>query len=491
MKKFFEKHDLIKLTGICILLVVILSWIISSGYFSAGVISYAEINRIGIFDLTTYSVLTVMYYFLVFMFIFVVGGFYKFLGSLDAYDSLTSKIASVFTGKEKLFVAISTLVFACLSGISTESVVLLAIIPFAITILSKLKVDKITGLVATFGGVLIGILGATYSTSIIGHLADTGYGLGVSYGYELITVVVLFAIAYLLLTYFAFARMNKAKANKDVALLEDPFMRPIKVEEEKKSKKKTTKVRKVSTVGLSILLVITFVVLILAFIGWDAAFGVDVFTNAYNWTKEATIFNHEIFAYILGIHEGSSVVQNILGAFGSWDLLLASGVILVSSLLIKLVYHVPFDKMLDEFGEGFKKSGKTVFVALMVYIVWILSVVFPTMPSIVAKITEGLGTNIGTLFASGALTSLFVVDFQYVVNMIGSLFANFSNVNVAALILQTSYGMIQFIAPTSVILMIGLSMLNIKFKDYFKFIWKFLLPMLAVIIIIMVILMYV
>lgn len=491
MKKFFEKHDLIKLTGICVLLVVILSWIISSGYYTSGVISYDVINRIGIFDLTTYSLLTVMYYFLVFMFIFVVSGFYKFLGSLDAYDSLTSKIASVFKGKEKLFVALSTLVFACLSGISTEHIVLLAIIPFAITILSKLKVDKISGLIATFGGILIGILGATYSTSIVGHLADTSYGLSVSYGFELITVIVLFAIAYLLLTYFAFARMNKAKANSEIALLEDPFARPIKVEEETKGKKKVKKERKVSTVGLSILLIITFVVIVLAFIGWNAAFGVEAFTDAYNWTKEATIFDQEIFAYILGIHEGSNVVQNVFVAFGSWDLLLASGVILLSSLLIKLVYHVPFDKMLDEFGEGFKKSGKTVFVALMVYVVWILSVVFPTMPSLVAKITEGLGTNIGTLFASGALTSFFVVDFQYVVSMVGSLYANFTNVNVAALILQTSYGIIQFIAPTSLILMVGLSMLNVKFKDYFKFIWKFLLAMLVVVIIILAILMYV
>lgn len=490
MKKLFEKHDLFKLTGICILLAVILSWLISSGYFTSGVISYDVINRIGIFDLTTYSLLTVMYYFLVFMFIFVVGGFYKFLGSLDAYDSLTSKIASVFEGKEKLFVAISTLVFACLSGICTEHIVLLAIIPFAITVLSKLKVDKITGLIATFGGILIGILGATYSTSIVGHLADASYGLGVSYGYELITVVVLFAIAYLLLIYFAFARINKAKVNSDIALLEDPFMRPALIEE-KKDKKKVKKARKVSTVGLSMLLVITFVVLILAFIGWDSAFGIDVFSNAYTWTKEATIFDKEVFAFILGIHEGSNVVQNVFVAFGSWDLLLASGVILISSLLIKLVYHVPFDKMLDEFGEGFKKSGKTVVVALMVYVVWILSVVFPTMPSIVAKITEGLGTNIGTLFASGALTSLFVVDFQYVVNMVGSLYANFSNPNVSALILQTSYGLIQFMAPTSLVLMVGLSMLNIKFKEYFKFIWKFLLAMLVVIIIILAILMYV
>ena len=96
-----------------------------------------------------------------------------------------------------------------------------------------------------------------------------------------------------------------------------------------------------------------------------------------------------------------------------------------------------------------------------------------------------------TLFAGGALTSIFAVDFQFVVGLIGSLFATFENAQISALILQAAYGFVGFIAPTSAVLMLGLSMLDIKFKDYFKGIWKFLLALLIVIFVVIAILMYV
>ena len=230
MKKFFEKHDLFKLVGIFVLIAVLLTWLVSSSYFASGTLTSTEFSRVGLFDLTTYGLLQIFYFTVVFMFVIVVGGFYKFVGSLDAYDNLTSKIAAKFKGKEKVLVALSILLFGVISGVSTDQLVLFALAPFVISILSKLKVDKITGLVATFGGILTGILGATYAPKITGMLVDATNGLGVSYGFELASTVILFVVAYLLLTYFALARMSKiAKTNK-AEILVDPFA-TVKVEE--------------------------------------------------------------------------------------------------------------------------------------------------------------------------------------------------------------------------------------------------------------------
>lgn len=152
MKKFFEKHDLFKLVGIFVIIAVLLTWLVSSSYFASGTLTSTEFSRVGLFDLTTYGLLQIFYFTVVFMFVIVVGGFYKFVGSLDAYDNLTSKIAAKFKGKEKVLVALSILLFGVISGVSTDQLVLFALAPFVISILSKLKVDKITGLVATFGG---------------------------------------------------------------------------------------------------------------------------------------------------------------------------------------------------------------------------------------------------------------------------------------------------------------------------------------------------
>ena len=477
MKKFFEKHDLFKLAGIFMFIAIILSWLCSYSYYAEGTLTTTEITRVGLFDISTYTLLGLYYFTVIFVFIFIAAGFYKFLGTTAAYQKLTDKIANVFKGKEKIFVALSTLVFACLTGVSTEYFVLLALIPFALTILSKLRVEKVVGLSATFGGMLVGILGSTYSTKIVGNLVDATYGLGVSYGYELVSVIVLFVIAYMLLTYFAFARMNKT--NKNSSILEDPFA-SSEVIVEKKTKKKVKEV-KVSTIPLVIVLIITFALIILAFIGWETAFGVSVFTNVYNWITQATVFDETVYSYILG---------SSLQVFGKWDLLSAAGVLFLATLIIKVIYHIPFDKVIESYGDGFKKISKSVVLLLVIYSILEFSVIYPTIPGLVDKIM-GLGSNIFTLFFSGVLTNTFTVEFQYTVSLVGSLFKNFESLNVAALALQTSFGVVSFIAPTSAILMLGLSMLDIKFKDWVKYIWQFVLAITIVVFIILAILMYV
>lgn len=484
MKKFFEKHDLFKLTGIFVIIATLATWLVSSSYFTSGTLTSNGFNRVGLFDLTTYSLLQMFYFTVVFMFVIVVAGFYKFIASLEAYDNLTSNIAAKFNGKEKVLVAISIFVFGALSGISTETLALFALVPFVISILAKLKVDKVTGLIATFGGILVGVLGATYAPKITGILVDPTNGLGVSYAYELASTIVLFVVAYLLLTYFVLARMSKIQNDKNskAEILVDPFV-TVKEDasEDKKDKKKEKKKRRVSSVGLVIILALVFIITILAYVGWEAAFGVKLFTDVTTWIQNATLFGENVYSYILG---------QALVPFGEWDLLAGAGLLLFASLIIKFVYHVPFDKMLDEYVEGFKVIVKPIAILMMVYLVLEISIIFPTISFFVDKIMS-LGNNFGTLFASGALTSVFAVDFQYTVSTVSSVFLKFSDTNVAALILQAAYGLIQFIAPTSAILMLGLSCLDIKFKDYFKFIWKFALAILVVIIVILAILIYV
>ena len=58
---------------------------------------------------------------------------------------------------------------------------------------------------------------------------------------------------------------------------------------------------------------------------------------------------------------------------------------------------------------------------------------------------------------------------------------------VLAIIYQAMFGLVSFFAPSSAILMIGLSYLGIPYKDWMKYIWKFLVAMLLVIIIVLII----
>ena len=481
MKKLCEKHSLLVGALITLLIAIVLSWIFPEAYYSSGKLglSYAEKfglfastandTRVGLFDITTYGQLVIYYFTTIFVFAFVVAGFYKLLGSTAAYQKLTDNIAKKFEGKEKVFVAIVSLVIACVSGISTEQFAIFALIPFVITILSKLKVDKVSGVSATFGAVLIGILGATYSVKISGQLANASTGLGVSYGNELLATIILFVIAYLLLMFFTFMRMNKVQGSKENALV-DPFMS----EEVKAQDKKNAK-----TLPLIISIVILFVSLILAYTGWETAFGVTAFKDALTWIQDATLFNSNVYSHVLG---------GTLAAFGSWDLFIGGGLILIASMVIKFIYKIPFGKVVEEFVDGFKTIGKPLALLIVVYTVLEISVIYPRIPGIVSLIL-GMGTNVITIFISGILTTIFAVDFQYVVSLIASAFTGFSNLNAAAFALQAAYGLVGFVAPTSAILVFGLSMFNISLKEWFKHIWKFALSLLVVIIIILIILM--
>lgn len=481
MKKLCEKHSLLVGALITLFIAIILSWIFPEAYYSNGKLglSYAEKfglfastandTRVGLFDITTYGQLVIYYFTTIFIFAFVVAGFYKLLGSTAAYQKLTDNIAKKFEGKEKIFVGIAALIIACISGISTEQFAIFALIPFVISILSKLKVDKVSGVTATFGAVLVGILGATYSVRINGQLANTSTGLGVSYGNELLATIVLFVIAYALLMFFTFVRMNKVQGTKENALV-DPFMG----EEVKAADKKNVKV-----LPLVICVIILFVSLILAYIGWESAFGVTAFKDALAWIQDAELFNSKIYSHVLG---------GTIAAFGSWDLFIGGGLILIASMVIKFIYRIPFSKVVEEFVSGFKAIGKPLALLVVVYTVLEISVIYPRVPGLVSLIL-GMGTNIATIFISSILTTVFAVDFQYVVSLIAGAFSGFSNLNAAAFALQAAYGLVSFIAPTSAILVFGLSMFDISLKEWFKHIWKFLLALLVVIIIILIILM--
>ena len=79
MKKFFEKHDLFKLVGICLLVVVAFTWFLKQGDFATGKFAVdTALNRIGLFDVVTYGCTVIDIYFVNIVFVFAVAGFYKF-----------------------------------------------------------------------------------------------------------------------------------------------------------------------------------------------------------------------------------------------------------------------------------------------------------------------------------------------------------------------------------------------------------------------------
>jgi len=225
-------------------------------------------------------------------------------------------------------------------------------------------------------------------------------------------------------------------------------------------------------VGL-ILIVLTT---ILAYLPWET-WGVTVFTSITDWVNGLTLFGVPIISYIFGDFT----------AFGSWDIFTMQFVMIFATLLIHWFGKMSLDEVFTSYGEGFKKMSYVVIVLLFVYAVLEFAVMFPVIPVMVDWIA-GLakGFNVVLAFLGALITSVFGVEMQYVTSLTGSYFATTyaSRLDIMAILFQSAFGLVSFIVPSSAILMMGLAYLDIPYKDWFKYIWKFLLAMFVVIVII-------
>ena len=521
MKKFFEKHDLVKITCCMILFTVLLTWIVKQGYFNAGELVVNDITRVGIFDFVTYGLLGMYYFTVLITFLFVVGAFYQFLSNLGAYQKLTDKISERWKGKEILFSLIISFVIAAFASIVNDYFVIIALLPFIITILSKLKVDKIGTYVTTFGAMLVGILGSTISQKVAGMNVQY-FTLNITD--NLLEKILIFVIAFVVYSLFNILHLKKVLVNNtekrtiicffgallDIGLLVlFLFVKKLvfyillgvsvigwalyivymckNKAASKKSNKKETEVAcedmfsntvkgsdKAKTLPLIIVGVIAILVTVLAYIPWSNVFGVDWFSKALTKVNETNVFGVPLFSYILGT----------VNEFGTWDIFGIQVVMVLSIIVLQLCYKVSINDTIESIGEGFKKASKLVVILLLAYVILEFAVMYPVIPTIVGKVL-GSKFNVFTTSIAGIITSLFTSEYQYSVNMLYSYFTSAypDNLNVVSIILQSTYGLVSFFAPSSAIMLVGLSYLEIPYKDWFKYIWKFLVAMLVVIIV--------
>ena len=462
MKKFLEKHDLLKIAGVMVLITVLMTWVVKQGHWNGTELVLDEVKRVGLFDFFTYGLLGMFYFTVLVTFVFVLGGFYQVLAKTSGYQNLTNSIAKKFKGKEILFVLIVSFIIAALTAVLNDYYVVIAFIPFLISIMAKMKLDKITGFVATFGSLLIGFIGSIYSTKIVGINNDI---------FELIYKdfiwfkLCLFGISYILFNTFTVLHLKKKLKSKKVDTIDDLL-------------ETETVTKKAKTWPMVVILGLFVLISIIAYLPWFDVFNITFFNDITKSIKEFEVLGAPIFGYILGTVEG----------FGTWDLFGVQVLMLITAFIVKLTYKISYDDFFTAFGEGFAKVGKLVVVLLISFIILEFAVMFPVLPTIVdwiMSLTTKFNVFLGTL--SGLFTSIFTTEYQYTANLIGTYLAGtFADIaKQLSILMQATFGIAALIAPSSAILLMGLTYLGISYKEWFKYIWKFLLAMIAITIIIM------
>lgn len=468
-----KKHSLIKILSIVIIVLLILSWIIPVSQFTGTEMAKADITRVGFFDLINYPFLAFQLFIQMIIFILVIGGFYAILNKTGKYTELVEKIAKKLKGKEVPFLVITAFLFAGFSSVFGFSVMLFIFIPFIVSIILLLGYDKVVAFLVTIISVLVGIIGSTYNLYISGYVNQM---LTLNYTDQLVTKIALFVIVFALYIIFTIKYANKVKKSAKESIL------PEKTEDEFLGEKAKGKTKK-KTWPIVVIMSLLFIEFFMGSVPWSDVFGITTFTTFNEWLLSVEVADHTIIAYILGQ----------IGELGTWYYGELTLMLAIASAILCLIYKIKVDDAIEAFGQGAIKLIRPAVIMALAMVVVIITAYHPFFTTIVDAFVGWMDTfNVITVFLlsiiaaiGSALNVEMVYLSQSVIPYLGVLFADAKPI--IAVLFQAIYGLTMFVAPTSLMLILGLEYLKIPYKTWLKFSWKLVLQILAIILAIVII----
>ena len=469
-----EDHRLAKSVLFFVLTTIIFTWIIPYGQFNGGDFYDYGISRVGIVDISI-SMYNALYYVMdKVIFLFVLGGVYGVLSKISGYQRLVSAIANKLKKHAIVFSVIVSAFLFVLTSLFTQSFVVLAFVPFFVSILLKMNLDKLSAFIVTFGSVLIGFLGATYGTEGVNSFSvylGTDLNTGLTYRF------IIAAVTIVLYNFFICMRLKKVlsetkKNTKNSEIEDDPF----KVETSNKK----------NAIPTAIILFLMMVIIILGYISWNDYFGITIFNEFHKWlTTLAPVEDFTIMSYILGQRAA---------AFGEFDyVFMLCSAFIIMAIILAFLYRMKVDEFIQSFYDGVKKIFKPIALFVASYMVFgvIVSIPFTsTISNWLFNLVEGF--NPFTTSASAFISSVFSQDLGYTGYSVGAFInAIYSNeLDIVHAIYTSMYGLVGLFMPTSAILLIGLSLMKIDYKSWLKYIWLFVVGMLIILLVLFTVVTY-
>jgi len=478
-----KKTDKLVIITVIIAIFVLLSWFVPEGIYQEGVFNNMEQIRVGIYDIF-YSIISAFYYsFQDILYLFAIGGCYGVLCKTKIYRKLVDKVSEFVKGKEYVIFPIITLLMGAYVSISSSLILLFALVPFIVTIFLRNGHSRITAISAAMGGIFIGFLGLTYGTYGVSYLYESAE---LSYGFMHWTKLAFFIVAYVLYNLFALLYMRKTQKELEDEESEldetkyDPFL-PEELDETGIKNKKRTKIWPIIVIGI-----ITVLLCGVAYINWEDSFDISFFTNLHtSFTSAFKVADVPVFFTLLG--------ETSFKGFGTYqDTLFAFFMIIITTMIISWIDKVKISEFYTYFTYGMRKVVKIVFIFAMVSSITYLFTVAPWPLTIVNKLFGSGSFNILVLLIISVVSSTLIGDFNYGGYMIGPYLALTFTERVSESILIWHVGQALFLvaAPTSALLMLALTYVDIPYKSWLSYIWKFLASVTLAILLILLIKIY-
>lgn len=473
-----KKNTMFKIIAIMAMVAFVLSWIIPASSASGSSITSLGPIRVSLYNIIEYPYLALQFFLQPLLFILAVGGLYGILSETGKYRNKLEKIAKSMKGKETLFLVLTAFVLAALSSVFGLNLMLFIFIPALIGIILLMGYNKITAFLTTFISPLIGVIGSTYGLYITGYINQI---VGTSFETEIVAKVALFVISFVIFTAFLIKYANKTR-NKDQVNEEELT---LLLGEKKQSKK--------ASWPLFVVMGLLFVLLILGYTDWQSVFGTTFFTDLHSTlTVDFTIGDHAILGYLF---DG-------LKNFGKWYYSEMIVMIIIASIILSFVYGLKIDNGLKAFGKGVVSLLKPAFIVIFAYVMVLVSAYHPYIVTItdwivtlISKTSGVFGQIVYIIMISlnTVISSVFNVEMLYVAQStlpyLSSVYSE--TANSLAIITQSIYGLTSFVAPTSTMMLLGLTYLGISYKEWLKTSWKLVLELLAVIIVIIAVVVFI
>jgi uncharacterized ion transporter superfamily protein YfcC len=240
-----------------------------------------------------------------------------------------------------------------------------------------------------------------------------------------------------------------------------------------------------------------FVLLVLGCTSWQNTFGVKVFSNFKDAIEKFTIELPYFHLTTAGVDSGTqkiAIFSKIFGtvsAFGEWYYAEMSVMCLLAAILIGLIYRVK--DLFENMANGAKKMLQPAFLIVLIYSVIYFAgntMFYPTIASLLLGITNKFNIFFGTICM--ALGSALHVDMLYVANYaIPQIAGTGASSETVGILAQGIYGVTMLVAPTSAVMALGLSYLEIPYKQWIKKSWKLTVSLLVLVVVACIVTMFV
>lgn len=486
-----KKNNLFKALGIVILIYVLMSWIVPIIY------SVANIEGDVAYQIGFVSILSVILeafsgFGSVVLYVLLVGAFYGVLKVTGAYDKVMELLSDKSKGREKAVLVGIIVLMAIISSISGLDLGLLILYPLLIGLIVKIGYDKMVALSATLGATIVGMYGATFAGTLYGLNNQV---LGLDKFDQIVPKIIFFVVGLAALIVFVllYCKKNdfkfetkkvvKADAKKDtkVKVKKEKSNKKVVSKDKKKSKEKPGKKEKKERTALPALIIVgvLFLIFFLGTTTWEGIFGSNWFVKAHDAWMGVKVGGFEILSKLFGG----------VDAFGLWNTPVRfqtySILLIIAMVAIAIAYRTKPSECFEGFVDGIKSfviPAILTVLACSVFVFVYYNPVLTPITTLLLNATDSFNVALSGIYT--IINSVFYVDYYYlaysVLYSVTSVYDDASVLSIVSVMFANLYSLVMLVAPTSVLMLISLSISDVKYTDWIKYIWKLALALLIV-----------